>query len=1212
MNNEENSLSTVILTGTANADFNENNTEDTGDTEDTEDTEESIPAGAIVNYKTNVTVNGTERADFIVNYEDNVRINCESGDDSVKNYGSSVTISGGAGSDSIFSEGNKNFYRFAKNEGNDTVIGFADGDTLQISSGSISKISINGQDVILSVGSKSSITFKDAKNKTFIIKPTSGDAYSTVFSGAATILSIKNSVLTVSQKFMEDQIDLAEYPEVTNLNASAVAQGISIIGTDENNSIRGGKGSDTIIGNGGNDTISLGGGADIYIYTSGNDVITDYKSGEDTINLQNFAITGSSLSGSDVVLQLSSGGTVAEMTLKKAKGKTVTTLDSKGNEYSQRYGYYYYNFNRTQITLNSDFNDTLYNTEYSSSVRKIDASEVLKKFRLYGNAQSNTITAGKGTAYIFAGDGKDYISGGEGNDSLFGEDGNDSISGNVGNDHINGGKGADTLLGGYGNDAIYGSEGNDYITGGIGNDSLYGGDDNDTLYGNEGNDYLLGNIGNDKLYGEDGNDTLLGDYGNDFLFGDTGNDKLWGDDGNDTLNGGAGDDTLTGGDGKDIFIYKVGEGNDVIADFIPVDDKISISGNASISSEGLKGTKMIFKIGTNTLTFNDAQNKEIAMGDLYYYNNLICNSKKTEATLNSNFSGTLTATNYYSQVKNIYATDMTKAVQIYGNSSNNYIDGGKSNDSLFGGLGNDTLIGNKGNDKLYGEDGNDSILGGEGNDTLYGGEGNDTFVVYAGGGDDVIADFAEGDLITLTSGSVSSYTLKNLDMVFTIGTNLLTVKNGGNHEIAIGDKFYYGNFIYDSSKKTATFGTSFTGTIKSTDYPTSIRTIDLKNFVKGVTIYGNEQNNSIYGGAGNDTFYGKTGNDYLEGNDGNDLLCGDGGKDTLDGGKGNDTLYGGSANDVFIYNSGEGNDVIADYAPGDKIILNKTSVSSAVLSDSDMVFTVGKNTLTLKDSKDKEISIEFKSRNSSNIYYNNFIYDSTKTSATLQAAGTYNRNDYASSITKIDASALSKSVTLSGNTATNIIGGTGNDSLKSYSGKSTIFGGNGNDYVGGGLGNDSLSGGAGSDTLYGTTGSDTLTGGAGKDLFWQHSGKNTITDYTAGEDKIQFDANVTKIDYTFTDVIFYFNKDSLTVQNGRGKKITTINANGETSTETYSPSNNFTLDLLYDDNFVTDEFEIDDITEENFDVTEIQTVETENFAQDDATLSYGENEKIFV
>lgn len=95
---------------------------------------------------------------------------------------------------------------------------------------------------------------------------------------------------------------------------------------------------------------------------------------------------------------------------------------------------------------------------------------------------------------------------------------------------------------------------------------------------------------------------------------------------------------------------------------------------------------------------------------------------------------------------------------LYGGSSNDRLNGGAGNDGLTGGDGADTLIGGDGNDALRGDGGADLLQGGLGNDRLNGGAANDTltgdagsdiFVFRAGGGQDVVTDFAAEDFLRL-------------------------------------------------------------------------------------------------------------------------------------------------------------------------------------------------------------------------------------------------------------------------------------------------------------------------------------------------------------------------------------------------------------------------------------------------------------------------------
>ena len=80
--------------------------------------------------------------------------------------------------------------------------------------------------------------------------------------------------------------------------------------------------------------------------------------------------------------------------------------------------------------------------------------------------------------------------------------------------------------------------------------------------------FVDGGAGNDTIIGSDSwAGDLRGGAGNDTVTGGSGNDKLNGGAGNDTLWGEAGSDQLTGGTGSDIFVYKAGDGSDLVMDF---------------------------------------------------------------------------------------------------------------------------------------------------------------------------------------------------------------------------------------------------------------------------------------------------------------------------------------------------------------------------------------------------------------------------------------------------------------------------------------------------------------------------------------------------------------------------------------------------------------------------------------------------------------------
>ena len=123
--------------------------------------------------------------------------------------------------------------------------------------------------------------------------------------------------------------------------------------------------------------------------------------------------------------------------------------------------------------------------------------------------------------------------------------------------------------------------------------------------------------------------------------------------------------------------------------------------------------------------------------------------------------------------------------------------------------------------------------------------------------------------------------------------------------------------------------------------------------------------------------------------------------------------------------------------------------------------------------------------------------------------------------------------------------------------------------------------GKGADTIKGGSGNDTLTGGTDKDLFVYEGGNDIITDYKTGDDKIKISSGtISKTTYKNKDVVFTIGSGTLTVKNAKGKDISVTTGS---QTQTYSK----TLDLLEDNNFMTEELSLDDtseVTETNYSV----------------------------
>lgn len=174
--------------------------------------------------------------------------------------------------------------------------------------------------------------------------------------------------------------------------------------------------------------------------------------------------------------------------------------------------------------------------------------------------------------------------------------------------------------------------------------------------------------------------------------------------------------------------------------------------------------------------------------------------------------------------------------------------------------------------------------------------------------------------------------------------------------------------------------------------------------------------------------------------------------------------------------------------------------SQSSLSGSDVIFTIGKGSLTVKKAKGKTI---------------NLIDSTVKAFSTVVGAQTLtNSNSSNVSIGTdmgvVDASKRTKAIQITGNALANFIsGGSKNDS---------IYGGAGNDSILGNSGNDKLFGDTGNDILFGSKGNDSLWGGKGNDSLWCDTGKDTFI-YTANEgtDKI--------FDYKIGDMLQILNAD---------------------------------------------------------------------------------------
>ncbi len=1182
-------------------------------------------------------VNGGNGSDYILVVGDKNSVSAGADNDILEIFGDRNTINSGKGNDFVAIDGSKNIIEYVDGDGNDVIEGFDSQSTLKISDNGYSTIK-SGNDVIVKVGNGSISLIGAASIPVNIVgtllggntdeigknieNPTSNTLISGT-NGNDSIYNYNRNHVTIDAGAGTDYIYnyggnhiIISGGDDNDSITSTRSNYVTIYGGNGNDSISnaGGRNKSVIIDAGiGDDYIenwvvhysddSIGGQSTTIIGGADNDIISlsyagpheyqdaliKYKSGDGNDSIYGISyqdtlqITGAKYtttkSGSDLIVGVGSG----KITLVGAANTAFTiegTLDGGDNS------------NPLYITGTSGA-DFIYNSVAGAIIDALAGDDSIKNF--YGDLVS-----------INADDGNDYI-------EIY-QSSNITINAGAGNDYIvNDGDSVKIDLG----------TGDDYIDNFSSYVTINGGNDNDLILNELGNSVSInGGNGDDSI-------TTYGYYSSDiYWYG------IY-----VTVNGGAGDDliSLSNSSGYAEVQYAAGDGNDIIYG-INSTDSLKISGAKYSTLKS--GSDLKVNVGNGSILLKDAANIAVKIVGT------IESGSTTNETLPSGMtlkSSVLTASTAFKgnrinladyEATKVNASALSQNVTIIGSSAANSIKGSKGADiisgvngknTISGGSGNDSILGGSDGDKLLGETGNDTLNGGTGNDTLTGGAGNDLFIYSSG--NDLIMDYkTEEDKIKI--GTITNSTIKGSDVILTTGNGNLTVKGAKDKVITLVDNsgnatekiFFAGisytslatGLSYDAKRTILTASSKFSGNaIDLGNYLETVTKINASALTKGINIVGNISANSIKGGKGTDTVNGGGGKDTILGGNGNDLiyggtdndaLKGEAGNDSLYGGTGNDTLTGGAGNDVFAYEGG--NDVITDCKVGeDKIKLNLSAITSSTVKGSDVILTTLNGTLTVKGTKDKVVTFfDNNGKTSERIFYGNTSYAPLATGLTYDAkrivltasnkftGSKIDLGEYLPTVTKVNASGVNQGLNIIGNTSANSIkGGKGADTINGGDGKDTILGGTGNDSIYGGNDNDKLQGDAGNDTLNGGTGNDTLTGGAGNDVFVYEGGKDIITDYAAGQDTIKVSGTISKVSYSGKNVIFTIGSGSLTVNNAKGKEISVINSSNKT--QTYSR----TLEILYDNNFMTDEIGIDEIsevTETNYSVGQIESMES--------------------
>ena len=637
---------------------------------------------------------------------------------------------------------------------------------------------------------------------------------------------------------------------------------------------------------------------------------------------------------------------------------------------------------------------------------------------------------------------------------------------------------------------------------------LNGTDKGDSL--NTKDDYTL-------IAAGDGDDGLYADNNDNVLYGDAGNDTIYGMGGDDVLVGGAGTDQLRGGAGDDIYRFSRGGGTDYIEetdgfDTIQLGEGI-LPEDVILQTVSGYGNKISLAI-----TIKNTTDKIVVDG---HFGTRIYNSDRLHTDNPGSQIERIIFSNGVSwgvdeihrRAHDMVGTNNADHLASFEDGAYTY-HGLGGNDSVIGGFANDSLYGDDGNDTIYGYGGNDVLSGGAGDDQLRGGTGDDVYLFSRGDGVDYIEEADGFDTIQFGEGISPNDVVARV--VSTNGNSIsleLSIA-GTNDKMTIHRHF--GQYSYYQQEDIASPGNQIERVMFADGTAWDIDEI----YRRAHDMVGTDGNDNfsmvgnapvIYHGlAGNDNISGRSGKDVLYGDAGDDYISGGG---TLIGGTGNDNIRGSKGDDIYIFNRGDGQDLITDTGGVDTI-----RFGDGIRPDDIVIKRVGNGyghnlELCIKDTNDKVAVYEHFGTNSP---WGSVDNPAVKIERVEFADGTvWTKEDIDDKMHNRTGTDGSDILEAYGKRGVVYHGLGGDDNLRGATGDDQLYGEDGDDRISGGEGNDLIVGGRGNDIIDSFRGDDTY-------VFNRGDGKDIITDYN-GFDTVQFGEGIKPEDVVLKRV--YVNRD---------------------------------------------------------------------------------------
>lgn len=353
-----------------------------------------------------------------------------------------------------------------------------------------------------------------------------------------------------------------------------------------------------------------------------------------------------------------------------------------------------------------------------------------------------------------------------------------------------------------------------------------------------------------------------------------------------------------------------------------------------------------------------------------------------------------------------------------------------------------------GDDWLYGGDGKDILSGGTGDDYMSGGYGNDTYLFNRGDGQDTIFrnlySWDSWDKPKDTSQDTLRFGegIQPGEVRFLRDGDSLIIRIGNGEDCITVEEYFSDTYALISRIEFADGTVLDAMAINAATRVVHDTVQTLTAMEDGSIVEAGDNDDSLRGLSGDDELYGKSGNDWLA------------------GGAGNDFLAGGEGSDTYVFNAGDGQDVIDDQGFTDRRDTNVLYFGEGLRAENAVVQRNG-----------DDLCVRFRNSDDSITVSNYFITSIPTLERFIFADGS-----------EWDPATI-KALTLAGTDD--------DDYLVAYPEGSKIYASGGDDWLEGAEGDDSLYGGEGNDDLFGGNGDDTLAGGAGND--WLNGGGGSDT-----------------------------------------------------------------------------------------------------------------------